>query len=67
MVGIPVSVGDIISKGAEIVTTTADVADNFISGTKKDILKNPNKFDSNNSFNQMSELIKTKKKIVPVK
>jgi hypothetical protein len=37
MVGIPLPVGDIIQKCAEIVSAGADIADNFISG-KKNIL-----------------------------
>jgi hypothetical protein len=46
MDGIPVPIGDIISKGAGIVTTRTDVMDNFFSNnTKKDILKKPNKYD----------------------
>jgi hypothetical protein len=45
-----------------MVSAGADIADNFISG-KKDILKDPNKHDFKAGFDQMSDLIKTKKKV----
>jgi hypothetical protein len=61
MVGIPVDVGEIVSKGAELVSAGADVAENFISTKpKKDILKDANKFDFQGTYDQMSNLIKTR-------
>jgi hypothetical protein len=63
MIGIPVNVGNIVSKGAELVSAGADVAKNFITNKpKKDILKDANKFDFKGNFDQMSNLIKTRNK-----
>jgi hypothetical protein len=60
MVGIPVDVGEIVSKGADLVNAGADVIDqNFItSKPKKD--KDANMFDFQSTYDQMSNLIKTR-------
>jgi hypothetical protein len=56
MAGITVLVGEIISKGVEIVNARTDVVENFFSkSSKKYILKDPNKYYFKNSFNQMCE------------
>jgi hypothetical protein len=63
MVGIPVSVGVIVSRGAGLVSAGADVPENFLTNKpKKHILKNTNKFDFKRNFDQMSNLIKTRTK-----
>jgi hypothetical protein len=63
MICIPVPVGDIVSKGAELVSAGADVAENFITNKpKKNILKDANKFDFKGNFDKMSNLIKTRNK-----
>jgi hypothetical protein len=54
--GAPVNVGDMISSGVGI-------ASNLLGGggsQKRDILKNPNKYDFKSSINQFSSLIKRK-------
>jgi hypothetical protein len=52
--GVPVNVGDMISSGI-------DVASNLLGGNKKrDILKDPNKYDFKSSIDQFSSLIKQK-------
>jgi hypothetical protein len=62
MTGIPVPLTDIISQGADIISTGIEFAENmFQSKPRKDILKDPNKFDFNSKFNRMSDLIKTRK------
>jgi hypothetical protein len=64
MVGILVPVVDIISQGEDIVALGTELSENELcSKPRKNILKDPNKFDFNNKFNRMSDLIKTKKKI----
>jgi hypothetical protein len=52
---IPVNVGDMISSGV-------DVASNLLGGgnKKRDILKDPNKYDFKSSIDQFSRLIKCK-------
>jgi hypothetical protein len=62
MVGIPVEVGEIVSKGVDLVNAGADVIDqNFItSKPQKNILKDANKFDFQGTYDQMSNLIKTR-------
>jgi hypothetical protein len=54
--GVPVNVGDMISSGV-------DVASNLLRGgnKKRDILKDPNKFDFKYTVDQFSSLIKRKK------
>jgi hypothetical protein len=62
MTGIPVHLTDIISQGADIFATGTEFAENmFSSKPRKDILKDPNKFDFNSKFNRMSGLIRTRK------
>jgi hypothetical protein len=62
MVGIHVPLTDVISQGADIVATGTEFAENMLqSKPRKNILKDPNKFDFNNKFNRMSDLIKTRK------
>jgi hypothetical protein len=62
MTCIPVPLTDIISQGADIISTGTEFAENmFRNKLRKDILKNPNKFDFNSKFNRMSDLIKTRK------
>jgi CRISPR/Cas system endoribonuclease Cas6 (RAMP superfamily) len=62
MAGTPVSVTDIISQGADIISTGTEFAENmFQSKLRKDILKDLNKFHFNSKFNRMSDLIKTRK------
>jgi hypothetical protein len=53
--GLPVNVGDMISSGV-------DVASNFLGGgnKKRDILKDPNKYDFKSGYDQFSSLIKRK-------
>jgi hypothetical protein len=53
--GVPVPVGNMISSGV-------DVASNLLSGgnKKRDILKDPNKYDFMSSVDQFSSLIKRK-------
>jgi hypothetical protein len=51
--GVPVPVGDMISSGV-------DVASNLLSGKKRDIFKDPNKYDFKSSIDQFSSLIKRK-------
>jgi hypothetical protein len=53
--GVPVNVGDMVSSGV-------DVASNLFGGgsQKRDILKDPNKFDFKSSVDQFSSLIKRK-------
>jgi hypothetical protein len=62
MVSILVPVAYIISQSADIVATGTEFAENmFCSKPRKDILKAPNKFNFNNKFNRMSDLIRTRK------
>jgi hypothetical protein len=62
MTGIPVNVGDILYQGADIISSGTEFVDNMFSDKpRKDILKDPNKFDFNSKFNRMSDLIKTRK------
>jgi hypothetical protein len=62
MTGIPVKVGDITYQGADIISTGTEFAENMFSNKpRKDILKDPNKFDFNSILNRMSNLIKTRK------
>jgi hypothetical protein len=62
MTGIPVPLTEIISQGADIISTGTEFAENMFSNKpRKDILKDPNKFDFNSKFNKMSDLIKTRK------
>jgi hypothetical protein len=64
VVGIPVFMADIIYKGADIVASGMKIGENmFPRKPQKDILKNNNKFDLKNKFNQISDLIKTRMKI----
>jgi hypothetical protein len=62
MVGIPVDVGEIVSKGAELDNAGAEVIDQncITSKPQKDILKYVNKFDFQGTYDQMSNLIKTR-------
>jgi hypothetical protein len=53
--GLPVNVGDMISSGVGIASSLLG------SGNKKrDILKDPNKYDFNSGYDQFSSLIKRK-------
>jgi hypothetical protein len=62
MTGIPVNVGDIIYQGADIISTGTEFGENMFSNKpRKNILKDPNKFDFTSKFNRMSNLIKTRK------
>jgi hypothetical protein len=62
MAGIPMFVTDIVSKGADVISTGTEFAENmFKNKPRKNILKDPNKFDFNSKFNRMSDLIKTRK------
>jgi hypothetical protein len=55
---------DIISQGADIISSGTKFANNmFSSKPQKDILKNTTKFDFMNKFNWMNELIKIRKAI----
>jgi hypothetical protein len=54
--GVPINVGDMISSGV-------DVASNLLGGggsQKRDILKDPNKYDFKSGYDQFSTLIKRK-------
>jgi hypothetical protein len=53
--GVPVNVGDMISSGV-------DIASNLLGGgsQKRDILKDPNKYDFMSGVDQISSLIKRK-------
>jgi hypothetical protein len=53
--GVPVNVGDMIYSGL-------DIAGNFLGGgsQKRDILKDPNKYDFMSNIDQFSSLIKRK-------
>jgi hypothetical protein len=62
MTGIPVPLTDIISQGADIMSTGTEFAENiFRNKPRKDILKDFNKFDFNSKFSRMRDLIKTRK------
>jgi hypothetical protein len=62
MTGIPVPLTDIIYQGADIISSGTEYVDNIVRNKpRKDILKDPNKFDFNTKFNRMSDLIKTRK------
>jgi hypothetical protein len=55
IISVPVNVGDMISSGV-------DVANNLLGGgsQKRDILKDPNKYDFNSNIDLFSTLIKRK-------
>jgi hypothetical protein len=57
--GVPVNVGDMISSGVGI-------ASNLLGGgnKKRDILKNPNKYDFKSGYDQFSSLIKRKESLI---
>jgi hypothetical protein len=64
MIGIAVPMENIISQRVDIVTLGAELSENVLcSKPRKAILKNNNKFDFKKKFSQISDLIKTKKKI----
>jgi hypothetical protein len=58
--GVPVNVGDMISSGVDVVSNLLGGGGGGRGNKKRDILKDPNKYDFKSGYEQFSNLIKRK-------